>query len=56
MRSTDFRTGVTGTRWEDDENKLEHIVANLLIYRQIGEEQLPEDSDRNDHRTLNKWT
>jgi hypothetical protein len=39
----------------DGENKLELKVVNLLINRQIGDEQLPEDSDRNDHRALNKW-
>jgi hypothetical protein len=39
----------------DGENKLELKVINLLINRQIGDEQLPEDSDRNDHRALIKW-
>jgi hypothetical protein len=37
------------------ENKLEVKVVNLLINRQIGDELLPEDSDRNPDGTLKAW-
>jgi hypothetical protein len=37
------------------ENKLEVRVVNLLINRQIGDELLPEDSERNPDGTLKKW-
>ncbi|MCX6559880.1 MAG: glycosyl hydrolase [Candidatus Aminicenantes bacterium] len=36
-------------------NKLEIKVANLLINRQIGDEFLPEDSDRNPDGTVKAW-
>ncbi|MCX6872589.1 MAG: glycosyl hydrolase [Verrucomicrobia bacterium] len=49
-----YRVDVTEAL-KDGENKLELKVVNLLINRQIGDEQLPEDSERNDHRALNKW-
>jgi len=49
-----FRADVTEAL-KNGENKLELKVVNLLINRQIGDEQLPEDSDRNDHCALNKW-
>jgi hypothetical protein len=37
------------------ENKLEVKVVNLPINRQIGDEFLPEDSDRNPDGTLKSW-
>ncbi len=37
------------------ENHLELQVANLWINRQIGDENLPEDSDRNANGTLKSW-
>jgi hypothetical protein len=36
-------------------NRLEVKVVNLLINRQIGDEFLPEDSDRNPDSTLKSW-
>ena len=49
-----FRVDVTEAL-KDGENMLELKVVNLLINRQIGDELLPEDSDRNDKGALNKW-
>jgi hypothetical protein len=49
-----YRVDVTGAA-KPGENKLEVKVANLWVNRQIGDEFLPEDSDRNPDGTLKAW-
>ncbi|MCX6569821.1 MAG: glycosyl hydrolase [Candidatus Aminicenantes bacterium] len=49
-----YRVDVTGTLKAGD-NTLEIGVANLWINRMIGDEELPEDSDRNPDGTLKAW-
>jgi hypothetical protein len=49
-----FRVDVTDAV-KRGENVLELEVVNLWINRQIGDEQLPEDSDRNPDGTLKSW-
>ncbi len=49
-----FRVEVTRV-CKPGENALEVKVVNLWINRMIGDEQLPEDSDRNPNGTLKSW-
>jgi hypothetical protein len=49
-----FRVDVTGVA-KPGENKLEIKIVNLWPNRMIGDEQLPEDSDRNSNGTLKSW-
>jgi hypothetical protein len=49
-----YRVDVTGAL-RAGENQLELKVVNLLINRQIGDEQLPDDSPRNPGGTLRAW-
>ena len=49
-----FRVEVTQSL-KPGENLLEVKVVNLWINRMIGDEQLPEDSDRNANGTLKQW-
>jgi len=49
-----FRLDITDAL-SSGENKLELRVINLWPNRMIGDEQLPEDSDRNPNGTLKAW-
>lgn len=49
-----FRVEVTDALKPGD-NVLEMKIVNLWVNRQIGDEQLPEDSDRNPDGTLKSW-
>ena len=49
-----YRVEVTGCI-RSGENELEIRVVNLLVNRMIGDEQLQEDSERNEDGTLKKW-
>jgi hypothetical protein len=51
---TPFQVDVTEQAQAGD-NELEIDVVNLWINRMIGDEQLPEDSDRNPDGTLRSW-
>jgi len=49
-----YRVEITGAL-QPGENTLEIKVVNLWINRMIGDEQLPEDSDREPRGTLKSW-
>jgi len=49
-----FVAEITDTA-KSGENELKVRVVNLWPNRMIGDEQLPEDSERNDNGTLKKW-
>jgi hypothetical protein len=49
-----FRIDITEAA-KAGENQLEIRVVNLWVNRQIGDEQLPEDSERNANGTLKSW-
>lgn len=50
-----FRVGVTDAV-KPGENALDVQVVNLWVNRMIGDEQLPEDSERNPNGTLKEWS
>ena len=52
--NTPFRVEVTDAL-NSGQNLLDVRVVNLWVNRQIGDEMLPEDSDRNPSGTLKKW-
>jgi hypothetical protein len=49
-----YRVDITDAIHEG-ENSIEIEVVNLMINRMIGDEQLAEDSERNENGTLKKW-
>jgi len=49
-----FKVDVTGCI-KEGENQLEIRVVNLMVNRMIGDEELPDDSDRNEDGTLKSW-
>ena len=49
-----FQVDVT-SKLRAGQNTLEIAVANLWVNRQIGDQQLPSDSDRNGNGTLKSW-
>ena len=49
-----YNVEVTGAL-RPGENRLEVKVVNLWCNRMVGDEQLPEDSDRNSNGTLKLW-
>ena len=51
---TPYRLDVTGA-CQPGRNSLEIEIVNLWINRMIGDEQMPEDSDRNPNGTLKSW-
>jgi hypothetical protein len=49
-----YRVDITGAV-KAGENVLQIRVVNLLVNRMIGDEFLPEDSERNKNGTLKQW-
>jgi hypothetical protein len=49
-----YRTDISSVL-KNGENELEIRVVNLMINRMIGDEQLPDDSERNENGTLKQW-
>ena len=54
FRSQPYRLDVTATA-RAGQNTIEVTVVNLWPNRLIGDEQLPEDSERNQDGTLKRW-